>query len=410
MWSNKIVFYSFALFLISLFLLLAASSLSLATNGQSQPQSQETLEMEIKLGRGSNMVSFPFEKAYIFFNESDCYFLFNFAGKLKDPTKRAFRERYETYNLNQKKYELGGKPLVIYSYEECTLKVKGSGRLTVNEINKREDLVKLKKGLNHIPIPYDGIKLTQIKDCPIKSVMYYNSSEQVYKWYKWEPYGIGQIMFYKSNDTKTWIPIQTLNNYYLPHGISVFIDVREDCKLMFSEESTETAGATTTTTTQPTTSKVNVIEIQCPKRNDWDWCPNRVYNFGVRENEKIIIYDCNATQLVTSEIFNDISQIYFNVSAPGGKKCKLEWRVESFNAKSIYDLSIYTRYAADCVYSWSNDCEAFRKKEGNIIIANCTNETFSGTSNALVSVFTRRDGKTDTIFNVSVSITDCESK
>jgi hypothetical protein len=404
MWNNKIKFYSFTLFLISLFLLLLASSLTLATNVQSQSQSLETLE--IKLGKGWNMVSFPFEKAYIFFNESDCYFLFNFAGKLKDPTKRAFRERYEPYNLNQEKDELGGIPLVIYSYEECTLKVKGSGRLTANEINKRENLVNLTKGLNHIPIPYGGIQLTQLKDCTINSVMYYNSSEVFYKWYRWEPLGFGQIKFSKSNDTKTWSEISTLDNYYLPHGISVFIDVKEKCKLRFSEESTQTA-VTTTTTTQQTTGQVKVIEIECHNRNDWDSCPNRVYNFGIRENEKIIIYNCNATQLATElGDYYYTSRLYFNVSTQKNQKCKLEWKVESSNADQGYYLRIYTSSTSCPPYPY--DCMSFGEGN-NIKIAKCTNEIFSGTSYSLVAVDSpRKPSPKDTIFNVSVSITDCK--
>jgi hypothetical protein len=403
MWNNKIKFYSFALFLISLFLLLAASSLVFATNGQNQPQSLE--DLEIKLGRGWNMVSFPFEKAYIFFNESDCYFLFNFAGKLKDPTKRAFRERYEPYNLKLKKDELGGIPLVIYSYEECTLKVKGSGRLTANEINKRENLVNLKKGLNHIPIPYGGIRLTQIENCPIESVRYYNSSEEVYKWYKWEPYGIGGIKFLKSNDTKTWVPISTsqARNYYLPHGISVFIDVREECKLRFSEESTETA-VTTTTTTQPTTAQLNLVEERCPEENNWYLCPDHLRNFGVMENKKIIIYNCNATKLDKSGYRT--AHLYFNVSAPENKKCKLEWKVESSNADNGNYLRIYTSSTSCPPYTY--DCRSFGEGD-NIKIAKCTNETFSGTSYSLVSVESpTQPSPKDTIFNVSVSITDCK--
>jgi hypothetical protein len=302
------------------------------------------------------------------------------------------------------KDKLGGIPLNIYSYEECTLKVKGSKQLTIDELNKREDLMNLTKGLNHIPIPYGGIKLTQIKDCPIESVRYYNSSEEgAYKWYKWMPYGFNQIKFLKSNDTKTWVEISTYNDYYLPHGISVFINVNENCKLKFSKESTQTTGATTTTTTQPTTGQVEVKEEQCPEVNNWYICPYYLRDFKVMKNKKIIIYNCNATQLAT----NYISQLYFNLSAPTGEKCKLEWRVESSNAKYNYYLRIYTRYAAACAYPWEKDCEAEGVKEGNIIIASCKNDTFSGTSNALVSVHTRTDGITDTIFNVSVSITDC---
>jgi hypothetical protein len=404
MWNNKIKFYSFALFLISLFLLLVTSSLVFATNGQNQPQSLE--DLEIKLGRGWNMVSFPFEKAYIFFNESDCYFLFNFAGKLKDPTKRAFRERYEPYNLKLKKDELGGIPLVIYSYEECTLKVKGSGRLTANEINKRENLVNLTKGLNHIPIPYDGIQLTQLKDCTINSVMYYNSSEAFYKWYRWEPLGFGQIKFSKSNDTKTWIEIPTSDNYYLPHGISVFIDVKEKCKLRFSGESTQTAG--TTTTTQQTTGQVTLEKIKCFEENKWNECPEKVYNFKTIENKTITIYNCNATKLGRPRGSYYAALLYFNVSAPQGKKCKLEWKVESPNAASPYDIRIYSNWTAGCpIYSVHNVC--WGKKQNGITVASCINETFSGTSYAHVIVDSQTtEDKIDTTFNVSVSITDCK--
>jgi hypothetical protein len=408
MWNNnKIKFYSFALFLISLFLLLAASSLVFAKNGQ-QPQSQETLEMEIKLGRGLNMVSFPFEKAYILFNESDCYFLFNLAGKLKDPTKSTFRDRYETYNLKEKKYKLGGIPLVIYSFEECTLKVKGSGRLTANEINKREDLVNLRKGLNHIPIPYGGIKLTQIGGCEIKSVRYYNSSEQDYKWYRWVPSG-NKAKFFKSKDARTWVEISTLeaDKYYLPHGISVFINVRENCKLRFSEESTETA-RTTTTTTQQTTGQIQLEE--CPKKNEWNLCSKRrLLDFRDGKNKKIIIHNCNATQLGMQFGSYYKSHLHFEVSAPNDKKCKLEWRVEAI-PKEIdeKDIAIYANWTT-CP-SISYDEQRFGKKTDSAIVAELINETFSGTSYVLVSVDSHRTVPKDTIFNVSVSITNCRPR
>jgi hypothetical protein len=189
---------------------------------------------EIKLNPGWNWISFPFTEAQINYKESDCYFLYPYAQYFNS-TEQKFS------NLNIKTTSnLGGLGLRLYSFDNCTLKIDGKGEYKPPEIY-------LKKGYNLIAIPYEGIDLTNLKGCKINFVRYYNSSDR--KWYQWESaWGKGLIYLTYNNTGKMWQKVSEHESFTLPVGISILINVNEDCKLSFSGSQSSSSQTTTTTT------------------------------------------------------------------------------------------------------------------------------------------------------------------
>ena len=185
------------------------------------------------------MISFPFVDAEIEYKQSDCYFLHIHAAHFNSTKKQ--ENKWEIINIKHEK-KLGGLGLFIYSFDNCTLKVRGRTPYIVSEI-------KLNEGTNHVAIPYGGIDLIDlngVEECKIKSIRHLNSSSR--KTHKWE-FGFKTIIHYVYNITnKKWERIKNYDSFYLPHGISVFIDAGEECELRLKKVSKTT---TTTTTTLP---------------------------------------------------------------------------------------------------------------------------------------------------------------
>jgi hypothetical protein len=198
---------------------------------------------EIKLNAGWNWISFPFTEAQINYKESDCYFLYPYVQYFNSTTQKFS-------NLNIKTASnLGGLGLRLYSFDNCTLKITGSNIYQPSEIY-------LKKGYNLIAIPYGGIDLNNLKGCKINFIRYYNSSDR--NWYQWESaWGKGLTYLTFNNTGKIWQKIGDFESFTLPVGISILINVNEDCKLSFSGSqsssqqttTTSTSGTLTTTTT-----------------------------------------------------------------------------------------------------------------------------------------------------------------
>jgi hypothetical protein len=194
---------------------------------------------EIKLNAGWNWISFPFTDAQINYKESDCYFLYPYAQYFNSSEQKFSNLNIKTAN------NLGGLGLRLYSFDDCTLKITGSKTYNPAEID-------LKKGFNLIAIPYGGIDLVNLKGCKINFIRYYNSSDG--KWYQWEAVwgkGIIHLIYNKAN--KKWEKIKEVESFLLPAGISILINVDEDCKLSFSVPSTATTTLTSKTTSSAST-------------------------------------------------------------------------------------------------------------------------------------------------------------
>jgi len=208
-----------------------------ALKGSSAQSSQI---FEIKLNPGWNLVSFPFIDAKINFKESDCYFLYLYAQYFNTTAAKFEKINIKTAN------NLGAIGLYLYSFDNCTLKVSGNSIYNPSQIE-------LKKGINLIAIPYSGIDLGGLRGCKINFIRYYNSSDR--KWYQWE-FRWGDIIeerVYNSSG-KRWEKVNEYTSFLLPGGISIFINVNEDCMLSFETSTTTTTSTiTTTTTTRPTT-------------------------------------------------------------------------------------------------------------------------------------------------------------
>ena len=105
--------------------------------------------------------------------------------------------------------------------------------------------IDLKKGYNLVAIPYGGIDLVNLKGCKINFIRYYNSSDG--KWYQWEAvWGKGIMHLIYNSTSKKWERIKEVESFLLPAGISIFINVDEDCKLSFGAPSTGTSTAAPT--------------------------------------------------------------------------------------------------------------------------------------------------------------------
>jgi hypothetical protein len=187
---------------------------------------------EIKLNPGWNWISFPFTEAKINYKESDCYFLYPYAQYFNS-TEKKFS------NINIKiASNLGGLGLRLYSFDNCTLKIDGKGEYKPTEIY-------LNKGYNLIAIPYGGIDLINLKGCNINFVRYYNSSDR--KWYQWESvWGKGLIYLKFNNTEKVWEKVGEVESFKLPAGISILINVNENCKLSFGDSQSSSSQTTIT--------------------------------------------------------------------------------------------------------------------------------------------------------------------
>jgi hypothetical protein len=219
----------FSLAFIPLLILLLAFLIFKSTFGQSP------LTFDLKLKAGWNMVSLPFADSEIKFEQSNCYFLYIYALHLNSTTKK-----YEKLNLASDEEKLRNVGLFVYSYNECTLKISGTKKLQMLEI-------KLKKGSNHIAVPYDGIELGGLSGCKINKITYLNSTDG--NWYKWEAYWGSTILYSKQNPvSKKWERIGESNSFLLPAGVSIFVDVSEDCTLNLKTATTSTTLSTSTST------------------------------------------------------------------------------------------------------------------------------------------------------------------
>jgi len=202
-------------------------------------ESQSSQLFDVNLKYGWNMVSFPFTDAKIEYLQSNCYFLYPYAFYLNSSTKK-----YEKFSLKTDT-NLGGIGLFIFTYDDCTLKISGSNKFRPSEIE-------LKKGLNHIAIPYNGIDLGYLSGCRINEVRYLNSTDG--NLYKWESYWGTPIIYSKYNiTTKKWEKIGEFKSFPLPTGINILIDVSDNCKLNFGASQSSSSQATTTSTSSTST-------------------------------------------------------------------------------------------------------------------------------------------------------------
>jgi hypothetical protein len=194
---------------------------------------------EIKLNPGWNWISFPFTEAQINYKNSDCYFLYPYAQYFNSTTQKLSDLNLKTAS------NLGGLGLRLYSFDNCTLKIDGKGEYKPPEIY-------LSKGYNLIAIPYGGIDLINLKGCKINFVRYYNSSDR--KWYQWEPvWGKGLTYLTFNNTVKMWQKVTEVESFRLPAGISILINVNENCNLSFGAPQSSPPQTTTTSTSSIST-------------------------------------------------------------------------------------------------------------------------------------------------------------
>jgi hypothetical protein len=194
-----------------------------------------TLTFEIKLNPGWNWVSFPLTDPQIDYKNSDCYFLYPYAQYFNSSIQRFSNIYIKTAN------NLGGLGFRLYSFDKCTLNVTGRGKYQPSEID-------LKKGNNLVAIPYGGIDLAKLRGCKINFIRYYNSSD--HRWYQWEAeWGKGIIYLTYNMTSRKWEKIKEFESFILPAGISILINVNDDCKLSFELITTTTTLPHTTTTT-----------------------------------------------------------------------------------------------------------------------------------------------------------------